>query len=54
MDQCYNNGTKRLLISVDRNSYTENINLTSPTKYYEEAHNCMVGVRLYIYNKHGD
>ena len=33
-------------------TYSNNINFTFPTKYYDEAYNCMVGIGLYLNNKH--
>ena len=46
--------TKLLFISVDINTYKENINFNFPTKYYEESLNIMVRIRPYLYKEHGD
>ena len=42
-------GSKHLFVSVDRNTYNENIKFTSPMKYYEEAQNRMVEIEPYHY-----
>ena len=46
--------TKLLFISVDINTYKENINFNFPTKYYEESLNIMVRIRPHLYKEYGD
>ena len=54
MDESSKDGTKRLFVSVDSNTYSENINFAFFTKYYKESHNRMVRIGpSYLYKEHG-
>ena len=53
MDESSKDGTKRLFVSVDSNTYSEIINFSFFTKYYKDYHNQMVRIGPYLYKEHG-
>ena len=42
-----------MFVSVDRNTYNENINITLPKKYLKEDHNHTIEIGPYLYKEHG-
>ena len=42
-----------MFVSVDRNTYNENINITLTKKYLKEDHNRMIEIEPYLYTENG-
>ena len=45
-------GTKRIFDSIDRNTFNKHFNFSFTNNYYEEAHNIMVSIGLYLFRYH--